>query len=148
MVGVVPIAITARRLPAPRSLKRSHLSSTSITLTWSAPRGKRAPKRYAVLRNGHRIGETARRRFVDRHLTAGATYRYSVRGIDAHGHNGTLSAALKVTVPRKTSPVVVGPGSSTPVSTLPPVVPDPPAVSPPPAGSAWSRSRARRCRGA
>ena len=144
MVGVVPIAITARRLPAPRSLKRSHLSSTSVTLTWSAPRGKRAPKRYAVLRNGHRIGETARRRFVDRHLTAGATYRYSVRGIDVHGRNGSLSAALKVTVPRKTSPVVVGPGSSTPVSTLPPVVPDPPAVSPPPAGSVMTTAMVDR----
>lgn len=129
--GLVPIAISARRLPAPRTLKRSHLSAASVTLTWSSPRGKRAPKRYVVLRNGHRIGQTTHRSFVDRHLKPGATYRYSVRGVDARGRNGALSAALKVTVPKKKTTPVVGPGSATPVSTLPPVVVGTPPVSPP-----------------
>jgi uncharacterized protein (DUF1800 family) len=111
-------------------------------LKWTAPRGKRHAKRYSVYRNGRRIAQTKHRSYVDHTVVAGKTYRYSVRGVDAHRKNGTLSAALRVVVPKKKkTPPHVSPGTSVPVAKLPPVVPKTPTPSAP-TSSALSMSTA------
>src|SRR5262245_27456863 len=87
----------AKRLASPRSLKASALSSAGVTLKWSAPKGA---KQYVVLRDGKSIARTTRTSFTDTKVTAGKTYRYSVRAYDANKKAGALSASLRVTIPK------------------------------------------------
>jgi uncharacterized protein (DUF1800 family) len=100
-------------LDAPKAPKTSHVGPAGVTLRWTAPRkGKVAA--YQVLRDGRMIGRTAHRSFTDRKVRPGRTYRYAVRGVDAHGRRGLLSHSIRVKVP--TLQPVPGPPGTLPAS--------------------------------
>src|SRR5215467_8290749 len=83
------------RLDAPKAPKASHVGPAGVTLRWAAPKkGKVAA--YQILRDGRLVGRTAHRSFTDTKVRPGRTYRYAVRGVDAHGRRGLLSASVRV----------------------------------------------------
>lgn len=56
---------------------------------------------FVVCRNGTPIGSTSRRSFTAKGLTAGTTYRFSVRVRDAEGHVSESSPDVEITTPPK-----------------------------------------------
>src|SRR3954454_21943523 len=90
----------SKRLDSPRSLKTTALTANGVTLKWNAIKGA---KGYLVLRDGKALAKTTRTSFTDTSVTAGKTYRYSVRAYDASKRAGALSRTLRLTVP-KTAP--------------------------------------------
>src|SRR4051794_20780698 len=97
------VSAVKRKLLAPRSLKTGSVSARAVTLKWSAPKGAK-PAYYVVLRDGKAIARTTRATYTDRKVTAGRTYRYSVRGYDKGKHAGKLSASVRVKVPKAEAP--------------------------------------------
>ena len=86
------------RLAAPKAPMLASVGPAGVTLRWTAPKkGKVAA--YQILRDGRLIGRTTHRTFTDKKVRPGRTYRYAVRGVDAHGRRGLLSHALKVKMP-------------------------------------------------
>ena len=86
------------RVKAPKAPKASSVGPAGVTLRWAAPKkGKVAA--YQILRDGRLIGRTTHRSFTDRKVRPGRTYRYAVRGVDAHGRRGRLSHSIRVKVP-------------------------------------------------
>ena len=108
------LAVAGRgRLSAPKAPKVARVGAAGVTLRWSAPkRGK--PAAYQILRNGRLIGRTTHRTFTDRKVKPGHTYRYAVRGVDAHGRRGLLSHSVRVSVPLKRIPGPPGSAGPTP----------------------------------
>ncbi len=111
-----------RRLAAPKAPKVISVGPAGITLRWGAPKGSR-PHVYQVLRDGRLIGRTSRRSFTDTKVRPGRTYRYAVRGVDAHGRRGLLSRSVRIKVPVR--PPVAGPPGVPPASggATPPIAP-------------------------
>src|SRR3954452_9161078 len=123
------------RLGAPKAPKASSVGPAGVTLRWAAPKqGKVAA--YQILRDGRLTGRTTHRSFIDRKVRPGRTYRYAVRGVDAHGRRGLLSHSIRVKVP--TLQPLPGPpgvlpatGGATPI--IAPIQPGPgPAPTPDP----------------
>lgn len=116
-------ATIARQLSAPRSLKKSKVTSSSVTIVWSAPKGKTKPKSYAIVRDGKQIATTKHRSYTDHTVKGGKTYRYSVRGIGPHRKRGKLAQPVKIKVPK--AAVIPPPGPPTITPPIAPVVPGP-----------------------
>ena len=77
-----------------------------------------------MVRNGRVAARTTHLSYTDRHVKAGHTYRYAVRGVDKHGQRGNISDAVRVKVPMKKT--VPSTGSPAP----PPVTPVDPGPAP------------------
>src|SRR4051812_23601893 len=122
-VALARLAAGGRRLSAPKKPKVAKVGSTAVTLRWKAPKGAK-PTLYQVVRNGRVVARTTHLSYTDRHVKAGQTYRYAVRGVDKHGRRGNISDAVRVKVPKKKSV----PSTGSPP--LPPVTPAPPGPAP------------------
>jgi uncharacterized protein (DUF1800 family) len=122
-VALARLAAGGRRLAAPKKPKVAKVGSTAVTLRWKAPKGAK-PALYQVVRNGRVVARTTHLSYTDRHVKAGHTYRYAVRGVDKHGRRGNISDAVRVKVPKKKSV----PSTGSPP--LPPVTPTPPGPAP------------------
>jgi fibronectin type 3 domain-containing protein len=70
----------------------------SIDLTWSPPGGN-APAGYVVERGGVEIARTTGTSYADDSVTAGVTYIYDVRALDAAGDLSASSNYATATVP-------------------------------------------------
>jgi uncharacterized protein (DUF1800 family) len=101
------------RLAAPKAPKVASVGPAGVTLRWAAPRKGKAAA-YQILRDGRLIGRTTHRTFTDKKARPGRTYRYAVRGVDAHGRRGLLSHSIRVKVP--TLKPVAGPPGVPPAS--------------------------------
>jgi|GEM_PF-5399244 len=90
----VPVAeaktVTSAPLHSP-SVKLSHLSATSATLSWGWISGAR---KYQIYRNGRLLDTTTRRSFVDKSLHQDARYAYTVYAIGAHGKSKGRSVVV------------------------------------------------------
>jgi hypothetical protein len=85
---------------APGSLTSSAESSTSATLSWTASTDDRSLAGYKVVRNGSVLpGTVTALSYTDLGLTAGATYSYVVRAVDATGNLSSDSDTVLVTTP-------------------------------------------------
>jgi uncharacterized protein (DUF1800 family) len=92
-----------------------------VTLRWSAPKGTK-PAIYQVLRNGRVLARTTHRSFTDATVKPGRTYRYAIRGLDAHGRRGLLSKAIRAAVPKLSSgPLPAPAGSAGPTPSIAPI---------------------------
>ena len=82
----------------PGNLSASSITTTSLTLAWSASTDDREVVRYDIYRNGAKVGSTVGsiRSYADTGLSAGATYKYKVQAFDAAGNGSTFSAELSV----------------------------------------------------
>ena len=92
-----------------------------VKLSWGAGASEIGVSGYEIVRDGVSIGRTTGLTYTDATGTPGATYSYSVRGYDAAGGTGDVSAARIVSLPAPPPP---------PPPPLPP--PPPPSLPPPP----------------
>jgi chitodextrinase len=83
----------------PIGLVAQNLTSTSLTLAWTASTDNIGVATYLVYRNGTQIGTTSATSFASGGLIAGTAYSYTVRAQDAVGNLSAASAALNVTTP-------------------------------------------------
>lgn len=83
----------------PAGFSYSALTSTSLTLAWTASTDNVGVANYQVFRNGTQIGTTAATNFAVSGLTAGTAYSFTVKATDAVGNVSAASAALAVTTP-------------------------------------------------
>jgi len=104
-----------------------------VTLTWSAGASEIGVSGYEVVRDGASIGRTTGLTYTDATALPGATYSYSVRGYDAAGGTGDLSAAVTASVPTLSPPSPAPPPPPPPPPPAPPAAPPSPPSSPPPA---------------
>jgi hypothetical protein len=82
---------------APGTPSASDVTASSVTLTWAAATDDREVAGYRVLRDGVQVGQSSTLSFTDTGLTAGTTYSYTVRAVDATGNVGPDSGAVSVT---------------------------------------------------
>lgn len=101
-----------------------------VTLSWSAGASQIGVAGYEIMRDGAIIGRTTGLTHTDATGAPGATYSYSVRGYDAAGSTGNLSAAVIVSLPAPPPPAP--PPPPPPQIPPPPPPPPPPFVPPPP----------------
>lgn len=86
-------------LPAPGGLQATGVTSSSVSLAWNGVAGAAT---YQVLRNGAvvnpgPVGGATGTTFTDSGLASGTSYSYAVRGVNAAGAGGALSASISVT---------------------------------------------------
>jgi len=91
---------------APGALSSTGVTTTAATLSWSAATDNRAVAGYRVLRNATVVGQTTTAlSYTDTGLTAGTTYTYTVRAVDAAGNVGPDSNAVAVTTSSQVAPL-------------------------------------------
>ena len=90
-------------------------TSAAVTVRWTASTDDVALASYRVTRNGTVLAPavTDATSFVDRTVTAGSQYAYTVSAVDAAGNRSAESAPASVTVPLSGGAGVVTAGSST-----------------------------------
>ena len=99
----VPADTTAPSAPGTPS--SNGVTPTSATLSWAAATDDRGVTGYQVLRDGTQVGQSTGLSFTDTGLSAGATYSYAVRAVDAAGNVGPASAPVSVTTPTESAPL-------------------------------------------
>ncbi|GAA2331426.1 glycoside hydrolase family 3 N-terminal domain-containing protein [Dactylosporangium salmoneum] len=77
----------------------SAVTSTSATLTWTAPTSGTAAATYRIDRSGTPVATVPTTSYQLTGLTPGSTTTYTVTAIDAAGNAGPASAAVTVTTP-------------------------------------------------
>ncbi len=81
----------------PTNLQSSNVTSSSLTLAWSASTDNVGVAGYTIFRNGTQVGTTAATSYSDTGLAASTTYVYTVAAYDASGNNSAQSQGLSVT---------------------------------------------------
>jgi len=82
----------------PTNLVASGITSTTVTISWSASTDNIAVVGYRVYRNGTQVAATTPgTSYQDTNLTANMTYAYTVSAYDQASNNSAQSAALNVT---------------------------------------------------
>jgi chitodextrinase len=88
----------------PTNLAGNAVSSTQITLTWTASTDNVAVTGYKVFRNGSQIATTATPGYADSGLTLSTSYSYAVAAFDAAGNTSAQTTAINVTTLGDTTP--------------------------------------------
>jgi chitodextrinase len=94
-----PAPVDTQAPTVPAGLNAQNLTSTSVTVGWSASTDNVGVSAYRVYRNGTQIGTTAATSYADSGLIASTAYSYTVRAQDALGNLSVASATLNVTTP-------------------------------------------------
>jgi hypothetical protein len=81
----------------PTNLSATAVSSSQITLSWSASTDNLGVAGYRVLRNGVQVETTTTTSFTDTGLAASTTYTYTVVAFDAAGNVSAPSASASAT---------------------------------------------------
>ncbi len=81
----------------PTNLQSSNVTSSSLTVTWSASTDNVGVAGYQIFRNGAEVGATSTTSYADTGLVASTTYVYTVAAYDASGNVSTQSQQLTVT---------------------------------------------------
>lgn len=80
----------------PTSLTSVH-RTLDISLSWTASGDNVAVTGYNIFRNGAKIGTSTTASYVDKSISSGATYSYTVSAYDAAGNTSAQSASVSVT---------------------------------------------------
>jgi chitodextrinase len=93
----------------PTNLAASGITSTSVTLSWTASTDNVGVTGYKVFRNGAQVGTATATSYPDSSLTPNTTYAYTVSAYDQAGNNSAQLAPLNVTTlpPPDTTPPTV-----------------------------------------
>jgi chitodextrinase len=82
----------------PTGLAANTVTSTSITLGWTASTDPDSPvSGYNVFRNGTKVGVSGTNSYVDTGLTASTSYSYTVSAYDPAGNTSAQTSALNAT---------------------------------------------------
>jgi len=82
----------------PTELTVGQVTTSQVTLTWTASVDNVAVAGYKVYRDGTRIGFSSTTSFVDAQVEAGKSYAYEVSAYDTAGNESFRSTALTVTI--------------------------------------------------
>jgi chitodextrinase len=82
---------------APGTPVVSAITSSSLTLTWTAATDNYGVTQYQVFRNGVQVGVSGGATFADSGLTAATAYSYTVKALDAAGNVSAASQATSAT---------------------------------------------------
>ncbi len=100
---------------APKKLEANVISSSQITLNWSAASDNVGVVGYKVFRNSRLIGTTQATRFTDSALSQATTYSYNIVAYDKAGNESNTSAPVTATIE-----IVKPPSSSNAILTFVP----------------------------
>ncbi|WP_426106793.1 carbohydrate binding domain-containing protein [Massilia sp. TSP1-1-2] len=89
-----PVDLTLPTVPT--NVAKSNVTSTGVTLTWTASTDNTGVAGYEVYRNGVRVGIPTGTIFTDSTLTAATDYAYTVRARDTSGNFSAYSSAVAV----------------------------------------------------
>ncbi|NRQ55265.1 lytic polysaccharide monooxygenase [Brevibacillus sp. HD1.4A] len=92
---------------APTGIMSHHQTETVIDLMWSPSRDNVGVVKYKVYRDGTQVGTVDQPSFVDKQLTPGTSYTYTIKAVDAAGNVSEASAPFAVSTKKK-SPEVPG----------------------------------------
>jgi hypothetical protein len=81
----------------PVGLSASALSSSAISLTWSASADNVGVTGYDIYRNGTKIGTSATNSYSDTGLAASTAYSYAIDAYDAAGNTSAQSSSVSAT---------------------------------------------------
>jgi len=81
----------------PTGLSATAMSSSQISLSWTASTDNVGVTGYNVFRGGTKIGTTATASYADSGLSASTTYTYTVSAFDAAGNTSAQSASASAT---------------------------------------------------
>src|SRR5215211_1234746 len=84
---------------APTNVAATAFSSTRVDLSWAASADNVGVDHYEVYRDGNSVGTTPATSYSDTGLTAGTTYTYTVKAVDAAGNSSPQSAPASATTP-------------------------------------------------
>lgn len=90
----------------PTGLKAVAVTSTSISLAWTAATDASGIEGYGIVRGGNKVGETSGLKFTERGLTPNTTYVYMLKARDKEGNLSAYSSSLTVTTPPLTAAVL------------------------------------------
>ncbi len=90
----------------PANLQATDISSTQVSLAWSAATDDVAVTGYRIYKDGSTtaLTTTTSLSFVDTGILPETTYSYTVSAIDAAGNESSLSAGITVTTPAASTP--------------------------------------------
>ncbi len=97
-VVVAPSDTTAPS--APTGLKAVSVSVSEVSFTWSPASDNVAVKSYDIMRDGTKIGTSAKTSYSSKGLFPDMTYTYTVRASDISGNQSTSSLPLDITTDR------------------------------------------------
>src|SRR5215213_6324393 len=83
----------------PTGLAITAVSTTSITLTWTASRDNIGVAGYGIYVNGARVASTTLRSYKPSSLTCGTTYKLGVATYDAARNRSSVVSVLAATAP-------------------------------------------------
>jgi probable HAF family extracellular repeat protein len=89
----------------PANLSATAISTTQISLSWSASTDNIAVTGYKVFRSGTQITSTSEISYTDSSLSPGTYYDYMVSAYDAAGNNSNQSASVNATT-QSTPPTI------------------------------------------
>ena len=99
VLACLPAAAVADPPPAPRDTYAEAARPDQVVLTWrSGSDPAPAQERYAIYRDGVRVGEAYTARFVDEWLLESTRYEYAVRALDPEGESQD-SPVARITTP-------------------------------------------------
>jgi len=103
----------------PANLQTSNVTSTAVSLTWSASTDNVAVAGYRIFRGGTQVGTTSATSYTDTGLTASTAYTYTVAAYDSSNNLSAQSASIMVTTTSAAliSPTLVQDTNSTQIST-------------------------------
>lgn len=110
------ISVTTLAQPSqPAMLVSGTVTSSSVSLSWTASTASQGISGYTIFRNGNKVGTSTSTSFTDTGLAATTSFSYSVSAYDSFGDTSVLSAALQVTTLAATRTAPTAPTSFTAV---------------------------------
>lgn len=103
-----PPAADTQPPSVPMGLTASAVSSSSISLKWTASTDNVAVTGYRVYRDGSSVGAVSLLAYSDTGLQPATAYRYQVSALDAANNESPLSTAVAVTTPAASNRKPVG----------------------------------------
>ena len=103
----------------PTGLAASNLTTTGVTLTWTASTDNVGVTGYRVFRGTTQIGTPTATTFAVTGLTASTPYSFTVRAVDAAGNVSAASSPLSVTTSAATPAPTISAFTATPSGIFP-----------------------------
>ncbi len=88
----------------PTTLTTSNITSTNVTLTWSASTDNVSVAGYNIYRNGASIATSTTSLYSDSNLTPSTTYSYAVSAYDSAGNTSALTSLVRATTQKGGTP--------------------------------------------
>jgi pullulanase len=90
----------------PTNLAAGTVTSSSVSLSWTASSSSAGVAGYNVFRNGTKVGTSTTTSYTDTGLSASTSYSYAVEAYDSSGDTSAMSASVTITTLAAQPPTV------------------------------------------